>query len=325
MKFLKNLIVMAKQNKKNIVFPEASFSDRIIKAVLYLKKHKIVNPILIGDESSLFLRNKRLKNFTIINPKTFSHTKELANKLYEIRASKGMTFQQAEETIMDPFYFATMMVEAGYADGMVGGAEVSTAKNLRPALQILKNDVDNFVNSYTIIVGKNTLTDNPFFMADCGLVENPSSKQLSIIAKRVCEQMKKFTLLNPKVAFLSYSTYGSAESENTAKMAEAQKEFSSLCPDVPSQGEIQLDAALIKNVAQIKLGEKAKYYGGANVLIFPNLDSANICYKAISYFGKLYAIGPITVGLKKPVNDLSRGATVKDIIYLTAITALQCK
>ncbi len=324
MKFTKNLLKLAKQKQKTIVFPESAFSDRIIKAVLYIQKHKIANVILIGDESSHIMQNKKLKNFKILNPKTFARSEEMVKDLYELRKDKGVSFEQAKKLILDPFYFSTMLVKKGYADGMVGGAEVSTAKNLKPALQILKNGKDNFVNSYVIMVGKNKITDNPFFLTDCGLLENPSSNQLAIMAERVCGELKKFTSLTPKVAFLSYSTKGSAESDTTLKVKEAYNKFSASCPNVLSQGEIQLDAALIERVARTKLGDGAKYYGKSNVLVFPELNSANIGYKAISYFGNLYAIGPITVGLEKPVNDLSRGATVKDIIYLTAITVLQC-
>ena len=324
MKFIKNLLKLAKQKQKSIVFPESAFSDRIIKAVLYIQKHKIANVILIGDESSHIMQNKKLKNFKIINPKTFAHTEELAQELYQLRKDKGMSLQDSKQFILDPFYFSTMLVKKGYADGMVGGAEVSTARNLKPALQILKNGKDNFVNSYMIMVGDNKITDNPFFLTDCGLCENPTSNELAIMAERVCGELKTFTKLTPKVAFLSYSTYGSAKSETTLKVKEAYNKFSSSCPEILSQGEIQLDAALIEPVAKTKLGDYAKYYGKANVLVFPELNSANIGYKAISYFGNLYAIGPITVGLEKPVNDLSRGATVKDIIYLTAITVLQC-
>ena len=325
MNFFKSLTKNAKKKQKAIVFPEVAFSDRVLKAVLYLGKHKICQPILIGDESSIIMQNKKLNNFKIINPKTSGLTQDLANELYKARQHKGLTQEQANELILDPFYFSTMLVKCGYADGMIGGAEVSTARNLKPALQLLKKDGENLVNSYTMMVGKNNLTTSPFFMTDCGLLEDPSVEQLPIMAKRVCDELKTFTDLTAKVAFLSYSTYGSAKSESTQKMQNANIKFTENNPDILSLGEVQFDAALLENVAKLKLGANKPYYGKANVLVFPDLNSANICYKAISYFGKLYAIGPITVGLEKPVNDLSRGCTVKDIIYLTAITVLQCK
>lgn len=325
MNFTKKLLQLAKQKNKTIVFPESAFSDRILKAVIYIKKHKIADVILIGDESSLIVRNKKLGNFKIVNPKTSSLKEMFTNQLFELRKHKGLTYDQASELVSDPFYFSTLLVKNGYADGMVGGAEVSTARNLKPALQLLKSSINTFVNSYTMIVGKNKLTDSPFFLTDCGLLENPSFEELSLIAHRVADEYKRFTNLEPKVAFLSYSTNGSANSEATLKMKNAFLKFKSDYPETLSQGEVQLDAALLKKVANIKFKENQDFYGGANVLVFPELSSANICYKAISYFGNLYALGPITVGLDGPVNDLSRGCTVKDIIYLTAITVLQCK
>lgn len=322
MDFTKSLLKLAQKCNKTIVFPEAAYSDRTIKAVRYLRKHHICDVILIGDESSIIMQHKKLKNFKIINPKTFSRTKELAEALFESRKHKGMTQEEADELILDPYYFSTMLVKFGYADGMIGGAEVSTARNIKPALQLLKAETDDFVNSYTILCGDNI--EEPLFLADCGLCVNPTDNQLAIIAERVCGEMKRFTELEPKVAFLSYSTNGSAQSDLTSKVKSAYNKFKSSNNNIMCQGEIQLDSALVLDIAKIKLGDNAEYYGKNNVLIFPDLNSANICYKAISYFGKLYAIGPITVGLEKPVNDLSRGCTVWDIIYLTAITVLQC-
>ena len=324
MDFFKKVIRLAKQNKKSIVFPEAGFSERIIQAVLKMAKYKICNPILIGDKNDLINKCHKLSKFTIIDPKTFSKTNELAEKLFEARRHKGLTLEDSKELILDPFYFATMLVKCNYADAMIGGAEVSTAKTLKPALTLLRKN-NEFVNSYMIMVGKNNITDNPFFMTDCGLIEEPNLEQLPVMAKRVCDELKVFTELSPRVAFLSYSTYGSAESDITLKMKNACLKFKEQNPSILSEGEIQLDAALIERVAKTKLGNNKDYYGKANVLVFPDLNSANICYKAISYFGNLYAIGPITVGLDKPVNDLSRGCTVKDIIILSAITVLQCK
>ncbi len=324
MNFLKTIKEMAKQKKRKIVFPEVAFSDRIRRAVLYLKKHGICDVILIGDESSLVMQNKKLKSFTILNPKTFGKIDDLANSLFEIRKHKGMTLDEAQKLILDPFYFATMLVKIGYADGMVAGAEVPTATTYRPALQILRNG-DEFVSTFMLMVGKNNLTDNPFVIADPSLVVDPTASQLCEIAERTATIYQQLTNISPKVAFLSYSTNSSAKGESVEIVKSAYDIFTKQYPNILAQGEIQLDAALVDNVAQTKLSDDAKYYGKNNVLIFPDLNSANICYKAISYFGNLCAIGPITVGLEKPVNDLSRGATVEDIINLTAITVLQCK
>lgn len=324
MKQLKKLCKLAKTKCKKIVFPEVGFSDRTVEAVLKIQKKGIADCILIGDESSLILRNKKLKNFTMINPKTSDITKVLALALYEERKEKGLTEDQAKELILDPFYFSTMLVKCGYADGMVAGAEVSTARTLKPALQLLKNKQDGFVNSYFMMVGKNKVTDDVFFMSDCGLVQEPDKDQIVKIAQNTLSQSKLLCDNVPKVAFLSYSTLGSAKSDSCEKMSQATKEFKEKNPDVIAEGEVQLDAAMFTRVAQVKM-PNSKLCGKANILIFPELNSANICYKAVSYFGDIYAVGPITVGLEKPVNDLSRGCTVKDIIYVTAITVIQCK
>ena len=323
MNYFKYLRKQAKQKHKTLVFPEVAFSDRVKKAVIYLKKHGICDVILIGDESSLVMQNKILKNYTILNPKTFEKTNEMAQSLYEARKDKGLTEDEAKELILDPFYFATMLVKFGYADGMVAGAEVPTARTFKPALQLLRGD--DLVSSFMLMVGKNKLTDNPFALADCGLVVNPNSDELCGIAERTAKEYMKLTNHNAKVAFLSYSTSQSAKGESVDKVREACLKFKEKNKDIFAQGEVQLDCALLEHVAKLKLGENASYYGKNNVLIFPDLNSANICYKAISYFGNLCAIGPIAVGFTKPVNDLSRGATVEDIINLSAITVLQCK
>ena len=297
MNFLKYILGEAKKKNKKIVFPESAFSDRVIKAVLYLKKHKICEPILIGDASSIAVQCKQLSKFKILNPKTFSQTNEMANMLYELRKEKGMTVEQSFNLILDPFYFSTMLVKCGYADAMVGGAEVSTAQNLKPALQLLKNGGDNFVNSYTLFVGDNGLTDKVFVMADCGLNEEPDEDQLVKIANNVVSEYKNITKIEPKVAFLSYSTHGSAKGEVIEKMQNSFKKFKEQNPTVKCVGEVQLDSALIERVAKTKLKGDVDFYGGANVLIFPELNSANICYKAI--FRKIPAYNKIYLGTQK--------------------------
>ena len=323
MKFLNDLLKKAKDNPKTIVFPEAGFSDRIVKAVKKIEKKGVAKVVLIGDESALVLQDKALKNFTIVNPKTCEYKDAFVQELYELRKEKGMTKEQAEELMLDPFYFSAMFVRLGYADGMVGGAEVSTAKMLKPALQLLRKN-DDFVNSFFVMCGKNKMTDDVFFLADCGLIEQPTAEQLAVIAERAVTQSNILTDNEPKVAFLSYSTLGSAKSESTQKMRTAYELFAEKNPNTKAIGEIQLDAALIESVAKTKL-KQMEFPGSANILIYPDINSANICYKAISYFGGLYALGPITTGLTKPANDLSRGATVDDIVYVTALTVLQCQ
>ena len=323
----KVLIKKAKNQNKTIVFPEAGFSDRTMSAVKHIVKKNIANVILIADESALVLQYKKLKNVKIINPKTSSLTSEFAEKIYLLRKEKGVSKEDAEELALDPFYFATMLVREGYADGMIGGAEVSTARNLKPALQLIKADEEyGFVSSVMMFYGKNDVTKNqPFLLADCGLNENPTAEQLSIIAKQSVDFSNALLNQEPRVAFLSYSSHGSAKSDMVEKVSLATKDFKEKYPAIVADGEVQFDSAMIPSVAKTKLKDSYLIKQNANVLILPDLNSANICYKAISYFGKLKAVGPVVLGLKKPINDLSRGATVKDIIDLTAITVLQCK
>lgn len=318
----KELYKKAKKLQKTIVFPEAGFSDRILQAVKYIQKKKIAKPILIGDESALILRDKDMADFQIINPQTFQAKDQLAQKLYLKRKDKGMTLEQAQELVLDPYYFATLLVDSGLADGMVGGAESSTARTIKPALQIIKAaKKGGVVSSCFLMFGDNKfLNGKSLIMSDCGLNMNPTEDELSQIAIQSVETYRNIGLSSPKVAFLSFSTHGSAENETTIKMQNAYKKFKKC--GVPCDGEIQFDAAMVKNVARHKCPE-SPINGNANILIFPDLNSGNICYKAMQYLGGIKAVGPILQGLKKPINDLSRGCSVEDIITVTAITALQ--
>lgn len=319
---VKELYKKAKRLQKTIVFPEAGFSDRTLQAVKYIQKKGIAKPILIGDESALVLRDKSLAEFQIINPQTFQGKDELAQKLYQKRKDKGMTIEQAQELVLDPYYFATLLVEVGLADGMVGGAEASTAKTIKPALQIIKSaKKGGVVSSCFLMFGDNKfLNGKSLIMSDCGLNMNPNEDELSQIAIQSVGTYRSLGLSSPKVAFLSFSTHGSAENETTIKMQNAYKKFKKC--GVPCDGEIQFDAAMVKSVSKHKCPD-SPIKGDANILIFPDLNSGNICYKAMQYLGGINAVGPILQGLKKPVNDLSRGCSVEDIITVTAITALQ--
>lgn len=319
---VKELYKKAKRLQKTIVFPEAGFSDRTLQAVKYIQSKGIAKPVLIGDESALILRDKKLAEFQIINPQTFQANDELAQKLYQKRKDKGMTIEEAKELILDPYYFATLLVESGYADGMVGGAEVSTAKMIKPALQIIKSaKKGGVVSSCFLMFGDNKfLKDKTLILSDCGLNMEPNEDELCQIASQSVETYRNLGLSSPKVAFLSFATHGSAENESTLKMKNAYKKFKKC--GVPCDGELQFDSAMVESVAKHKCPD-SPIKGNANILIFPDLNSGNICYKAMQYMGGVNAVGPILQGLKKPVNDLSRGCSVEDIITVTAITALQ--
>ena len=321
---MKDLLALAKKKNRTIVFPEAGFSDRTIEAVKYLNKKKIVNVILIGDESSLIVRHKELSGFTIINPKTSQLREKFVKKLMLKRKDKGLTLNEAEKLVLDPYYFATLLVDEGIADGMVGGAECSTATNIRPALQLIKAEKKNgIVSSFFFMYGKNKFLKNKsLIIADCAVMENPTAEQLAEIANQSVDSARIFQIEDPKLAFLSYSTKGSAKSDSAEKMKKANLMFKR--PAVVSDGELQFDAAMVESVAMMK-DPKGKLKGDANILIFPDINAGNICYKTMQYIGGLRAIGPILQGLKKPVNDLSRGCSVKDIIEIAAVTALQAK
>ena len=321
---MKKLLKEAKRRQRTIVYPEAGFSDRIIEAVKKLNKKKIVKPILIGDESSLIVRHKDLSGFTIINPKTSALREKFVKKLLQKRKDKGLTQSEAEELVLDPYYFATLLVDEGIADGMVGGAECSTARNIKPALQLIKAEKKGgIVSSFFFMYGKNKFLDGKsLIISDCAVNEYPTAEELVEIANQSVDSARLFQIDEPKLAFLSYSTKGSAKSESTEKMKKANELFKR--PAVISDGELQFDSAMVERVAQTK-DPNGKIKGDANVLIFPNIDAGNICYKTMQYVGGLKAIGPILQGLKKPVNDLSRGCSVQDIIEISAVTALQVK
>lgn len=322
---IEKLIEKAKKKQKTIVFPEASFSDRTVEAVKILQKKKIVKVLLVGDASALILRDKIFEKFDIVNPVTFPDRAKLVKTLYEKRKEKGMTMEQADELEKDPYYFATLLVECGYADGMVAGAEASTASTVRPALQIIKaKNKKDPVSSCFLTYGKNDfLKGEALILSDCGVLENPDSDTLCAIASQSVKTAKDFGL-EPKVAFLSYSTKGSAKGENIDKVRMAYEKFKKKEKDVICDGELQFDAAMVPRVAAQKCKD-SPLKGNANVLIFPDLEAGNICYKAMQYIGGLNAIGPILQGLKKPVNDLSRGCTANDIVVVSALTALQCE
>ena len=324
MNFSKKIRLEAAIKHKKIVFPEAGFSVRTMLAVKEIVKKGICKCILIGDESALCINYKNIiKKCIVINPKTSDLAEKVAKYIFEQRQDKGITYEQAQNLAQDQFYFATTLVALGIADGMVGGAEVSTATNLKPALQLIKGK-NGLVSSYFIMNGKNNATDDLFFITDAALVESPTSSQLAQIAEMALGQYKLFKATDPKLAFLSYSTNKSAKSDMVEKVQNAYTQFMQKNVGVTAIGEVQLDSALFERVRKVKM-PNSNFKGACDVFVMPDLNAGNICYKAIQYFGGIRAIGPITMGLNKPINDLSRGCSVDDIVDLAAITALQCE
>lgn len=318
----KYLYKKAKELQKTIVFPEAGFSDRTIEAIKIIQKKGIAKPVLIGDESALVLRDKSLIDYQIINPQTFQNKNEIINALHEKRKEKGMSREEAEKLALDPYYFSTLLVDLGFADGMVAGAEASTANTVRPALQVIKaKKKGGVVSSCFIMFGNNKfLKDKCIIIADCGVLMHPNEDELYQIACQSVETYRSLGLTSPKVAFLSFSSKGSANDESLEPIRKAYQKFKKT--GIPCDGELQFDAAMVERVARQKCPD-SPLKGDANILIFPDLNSGNICYKAMQYIGGLNAIGPILQGLKKPVNDLSRGCSVEDIVTVTAVTVLQ--
>ena len=328
MSFIDGLKDKAKQNIKTIILTESE-DKRVLKAAQKVKEEGFAKIILIGNEDNANKLAKEndidISGIQIINPETSEKFEEYANAFYELRKAKGMTIEKAREILKDNMYFGTMIVKLGDADGLVSGACHSTANTLRPALQILKTAPGTkLVSAFFLMVvpdceyGENGI----FIFGDSGLVENPTPDELSEIAISSSKSFEQLTGKQSKVAMLSYSTYGSAHSELTEKVIEGTKLLKEKMPDLICDGELQLDAAIVPEIAASKAsGSPVK--GEANTLIFPNLDAGNIGYKLVQRLAKAEAYGPLCQGIARPVNDLSRGCNSDDIVGVVAITAVQ--
>ncbi len=332
MNFIENIKNRAKQEIKTIVLPEAE-DLRTLKATQIALKEKYANIVLVGNEEIIKQKaqenNVNIEGATIINPQTSENYEKYAQLLYELRKNKGMTIERAKELVLNPVYFGMLMVkdEETKADGLVSGAVHSTADTLRPALQILKTAPDTKLISafFVMVVPDCEYGENgTFIFGDAGLNENPNPDQLSEIAISSSKSFAQLVQKEPKVAMLSYSSHGSAHSELTEKVIEATKLLKEKEPNLIADGELQLDAAIIPEVAASK-APTSPLKGEANVLIFPNLDSGNIGYKLVQRLGKAEAYGPLCQGIAKPVNDLSRGCSAEDIAGVIAITAVQAQ
>ncbi|MCX8074711.1 MAG: phosphate acetyltransferase [Clostridia bacterium] len=329
---INDIVNRAKQVKKKIVLPETT-DLRILKAAAIISDENIADIILIGseknilklcDENEINLNTEKVK---IIDPLMSDKTPIYVEKFYELRKSKGITIEQAHKTIEDSVYFGVMMVKLGEADGLVSGAIHSTSDTLRPALQIIKaaDGVKN-VSSFFLMEVPNSKygLNGKLIFSDCGLIEFPTEEQLCDIAVQSARSYETLVLDKPKVAMLSYSTKGSAKSEAVDKIVRVTNALKNMNLDFEVDGELQLDAAIVEEVAKLK-APNSTVAGHANVLVFPDLEAGNIGYKLVQRFANGIALGPITQGLAKPVNDLSRGCNVEEIIGAVAITCLQAK
>ena len=328
MSFIENIKQRAKQDIKTIILPEAE-DKRVLEAASKVINEGFAKVILIGDkeqvENDIKENNIDLTGVEIIDIKTSTKKQEYAQKLFELRQAKGMTEVEASKLIEEPIYYGMMMLKLGEADGLVSGAAHSTSNTLRPALQILKTAPNTKLVSafFVMCVPDCEYGEHGIFVyGDSGLVENPNSDELSEIAISSAKSFKNLVGAEPKVAMLSYSTYGSAKSELTEKVIEATKLVKEKNPDLIVDGELQVDAAIIPEVSKSK-APGSIVEGNANVLIFPDLNAGNIGYKLTQRLAKAEAYGPLCQGIAKPVNDLSRGCSADDIAGVVAITAVQ--
>ena len=318
MSFVETMKEKARQNIKTILLPESE-DVRVIQAAADVEEEGFAKAVLIGNEENVkqiaLDNNIDVSKVTIINPLKSEKFGEYSNKFYELRKAKGMTPEKAKEIMKEPIYFGTMMVKVGDADGIVSGACHPTAHTLRPALQILKTAPGTkLASAFFLMVTKcpEYGEDGVFIFADSGMNEYPDADGLSEIAISSAKSFKQLVGKEPRVAMLSYSTYGSASSPLTEKVIEATRILIEKAPDLLCDGELQLDAAIIPEVAERK-APGSPIAGKANVLIFPDLDAGNIGYKLVQRFGRAEAYGPLCQGIAKAVNDLSRGCSSDDL------------
>ena len=313
---------------KRITLPEAD-DVRTVKAAQKIVEQKLAQVILINSEEKIMAAAEQagadVSGCRIVDPATSPLRAEYAKVFYELRKSKGVTEQQAYEIVGDPLYFGCMMVHQDEADGQVSGATHSTADTVRPALQILKTAPDCKIASsfFVMIVPDCEYGENGVFIyADSGLVINPNAEELAEIAIQSAMTMQHLLGYEPRVAMLCFSTKGSAKDPIADKVIEATRIAKERRPDILLDGELQGDAALVDWIGAKKC-PGSPVAGKANVLIFPDLNAGNICYKLTERLAKADAYGPVLQGLRKPVNDLSRGCDVSDIVNVAAITAVQ--
>lgn len=318
-----------KKNIKTIVLPETE-DIKVLKAAEIVKKENFAKIILIGNENKLKESAKKnkidLDAIEIIDPTSFKDLDKLINSFYELRKEKNITLDMAKETITNNYiYFGTMLVKENYADGLVCGSICTTANTLRPALQIIKTKKSSKIASTFFLVevkDKCFGKDGCFIYADCGMNQNPTSEELVEIAASSNETFNLILEDKANIALLSHSTFSSSICKDQEKVKKAAEIAKEKYPNINIDGEMQFDAAIIPEVAE-KKAPNSTVAGKANTLIFPDLDAGNIAYKITQRLAHANVYGPITQGLAKPINDLSRGCSVEDIIGVIAITALQ--
>lgn len=329
MDILEQMIERARKNPKRIVLPEGD-EPRTLEAANILLKDQLAELILIGNKERIEKMAsdngyQYISRATIFDPATNPKMQEYANLLYELRKAKGMTEEEAKQKAQDPLYLGCLMIKNGDADGELAGARGTTADTIRPAFQILKTKpgVKIVSGAFLMFTPAKQLGEDGFLVfADCAVNPCPNAEELAQIAISTADTARALAQIEPRVAMLSFSTKGSAKHELIDKVTEATRLAKELAPDLNIDGELQADAALIPSVGNSK-APGSPVAGKANVLVFPDLQAGNIGYKLVERFSGADAIGPILQGIAAPVNDLSRGCKVQDIVQMVIITANQ--
>ncbi len=319
----------ARKLNKCIVLPEGT-EERTLKAAAYILNDKLARIILLGNKDEIQRKSEEfgLQNLgeaTIIDPENNPDAEKYINMLMEIRKSKSMTYDEASQLVRDPLYLATLLIKAGIADGEVAGAKNSTGNVLRPAFQIVKTlpGISVVSGAFIMILKNNPNTpDQILVFADCAVHPDPTAPELAEIAISTAQTARKIAKIDPKIAMLSFSTKGSAKHALVDKVVEATRIAKEKAPWLEIDGELQADAALVESIGMSK-APGSSIAGKANVLVFPGLETGNIAYKLVQRLAGAEAIGPILQGMAAPINELSRGCSISDIVNLVAITANQ--
>lgn len=330
MKALNRIIEAARQSPTRIVLCEGE-DPRVLAAAVRASREGVARIVLVGAPDAIRSAAERdalsLDEIALVDPAASEWRAILADELVALRAAKGMTHELAQQEVLKPLVFAALMVRLGYADGSVAGAVHTTADVVRTAIQLIGIEPSfKLVSSFFLM-----MLCEPFhrykgglIFSDCALVVDPDAAQLAEIAMTAADSARNLLMEEPRVAMLSFSTSGSAHHAHVDKVIEATQRVKSQRPGLAIDGDVQLDAAIVAEIAERKI-EHSQVGGHANVLVFPNLDAGNIGYKLAERIGGAKAIGPLLQGLNHPANDLSRGCSAEDIYYVIAVTAVQAQ